>query len=173
MGEQGPDARERCTVASEHRPRWAASALNSSPVAPSNHGEPWLVQASGDEVVEDGTPGLGGLAADAIHGEQHLPPVLAHADDDEERDRGRLAVERHSDRPCLSRMSRTIPSSSSERAFQASEFVLDLSRHPADDVLADARGEHWPRAQWRTWRALVRDTKVEAISDIGSERAVR
>ena len=54
-------------------------------------------QAARDEVVENGTPGLGGLAAHVLDGQQHLLPVLAHADDDEERDRGRLAVEPHSD----------------------------------------------------------------------------
>ena len=45
------------------------------------------------EIVEDGAPGLGALAAHALDREQHLLAVLAHAEDDEQRDRGRLAVE--------------------------------------------------------------------------------
>ena len=40
-------------------------------------------------------PGLGALAAHALDREQHLLAVLAHADDDEQRDRGRFAVEPH------------------------------------------------------------------------------
>src|SRR4029453_18596915 len=48
-----------------------------------------------DEVVEDGAPSLGALAAHAPDREQHLLAVRAHAEDNEERDRGRLAVEPH------------------------------------------------------------------------------
>ena len=40
-------------------------------------------------------PGLGALAAHALDREQHLLAVLAHADDDEQRDGGGLAVEPH------------------------------------------------------------------------------
>src|ERR1044071_9021605 len=50
-----------------------------------------------DEVVENGTPGLGRFPAHVLDGEQRLLPVLAHPNDDEERDRGRLAVEPHPD----------------------------------------------------------------------------
>src|SRR4029434_8230445 len=48
-----------------------------------------------DETVEDSAPGFGALAAHALDREQHLLAVLAHAEDNEERDRGRLAVEPH------------------------------------------------------------------------------
>src|SRR6202022_1979813 len=48
-----------------------------------------------DEIVEDSAPGLGALAAHALDREQHLLAVRAHAEDNEERDRGRLAVEPH------------------------------------------------------------------------------
>src|SRR4029450_12848722 len=48
-----------------------------------------------DEVVEDSAPGLGALAAHALDREHHLLAVRAHAEDNEQRDRGRLAVEPH------------------------------------------------------------------------------
>src|SRR6185437_6766520 len=46
-----------------------------------------------DEVVEDAAPGFGALATHALDREQHLLAVRAHAEDNEQRDRGRLAVE--------------------------------------------------------------------------------
>ena len=49
-------------------------------------------QAALDEIVEDGAPGLGALAAHALDREQHLLAVLAHAKDDKERDSSRFAV---------------------------------------------------------------------------------
>ena len=52
-------------------------------------------QAALYEIVEDGTPSLGALATHALDREHHLLAVLAYADDDEERDRGRFAVEPH------------------------------------------------------------------------------
>src|SRR5271157_2916276 len=48
-----------------------------------------------DEIVEHGAPGLGTLTAHALDREHHLLAVLAYADDDEERDGGRFAVEPH------------------------------------------------------------------------------
>src|SRR6185437_1440564 len=48
-----------------------------------------------DEVVEDAAPGFGALATHALDREQHLLAVRAHAEDNEQRDRGRLAVEPH------------------------------------------------------------------------------
>ena len=50
-------------------------------------------QTALDEIVEDGAPGLGALAAHALDREQHLLAVLAYAKDDKERDRSRFAVE--------------------------------------------------------------------------------
>src|SRR5205085_12310963 len=52
-------------------------------------------QPAPDEIVEDSAPGLGALPAHALDREQHLLAVRAHAEDNEERDRGRLAVEPH------------------------------------------------------------------------------
>src|SRR6266700_6780136 len=46
-------------------------------------------------IVEDRPPGLGALAAHALEREQDLLAVRAHADNDEQRDRGRFAVEPH------------------------------------------------------------------------------
>src|SRR5436189_156231 len=48
-----------------------------------------------DEVSEDSAPSLGALAAHALDREQHLLAVLAHAENDQQRDGGRLAVEPH------------------------------------------------------------------------------
>ena len=45
-----------------------------------------------DEIVEDGAPSLGALAAHALDRQQHLLAIPTHADDDEQRDGGRLAV---------------------------------------------------------------------------------
>src|SRR5664280_1138776 len=48
-----------------------------------------------DEIVEHRAPSLGALPAHALDREQHLLAIRAHAQDNEERDRGRLAVEPH------------------------------------------------------------------------------
>src|SRR5947208_13478405 len=53
----------------------------------------WLAQPALDEIVEDGAPSLAGLAAHVLDGQQHLLAVLAHAEHDQERDRGGLPVE--------------------------------------------------------------------------------
>src|SRR6202011_3780545 len=55
----------------------------------------WALQPALDEIVEDSAPGFDALAAHALDREQHLLAVGAHAEDNEERDRGRLAVEPH------------------------------------------------------------------------------
>ena len=54
-------------------------------------------RARADEIVEYRAPGLGALAAHALDRQQHLLAVLAHTEHDQERDRGRLAVEPHAD----------------------------------------------------------------------------
>jgi hypothetical protein len=64
----------------------------SSPAALEELGPP---QPALDEIVEDSAPGLGALAAHALDREQHLLAVRAHAENDEQRDGGRLAVEPH------------------------------------------------------------------------------
>lgn len=48
-----------------------------------------------DEVVEHGAPGIDALAAHAPDGEQDLLAIRAYAEDDQQRDRGRLAVGPH------------------------------------------------------------------------------
>src|ERR1700674_2067786 len=48
-----------------------------------------------DEIVQHRAPGLGTLAAHALDREQHLLAIVAHAEDNQQRDRGRLAVEPH------------------------------------------------------------------------------
>src|SRR5258708_13820683 len=45
-----------------------------------------------DEVVEDSAPGLGALAAHALDREQYLLAIRPHAENDEQRDRGRFTV---------------------------------------------------------------------------------
>src|SRR5260370_34786624 len=52
-------------------------------------------QATLDQVIEHRSPGLGPLATHGLDREQDLLAIGAHADDDEQRDRGRLAVEPH------------------------------------------------------------------------------
>ena len=54
-----------------------------------------VTQSALDEIVEDGTPSLGALATHALDRKHYLLAVPTDADDDEERDGGRLAVELH------------------------------------------------------------------------------
>ena len=51
-------------------------------------------QAAPDEIVEHGAPSLGALTTHALDREHNLLAVLAHADDDQQRDRGRFASSR-------------------------------------------------------------------------------
>ena len=88
-----------------------------------------------DEIVDDAAPSLGALAAHALDREQHLLAVVAYAEDDEQ-----LALRSSRTRTTVpSRMSRTIGSSASERAFQA--LALHLAPRPAHRVLADRSAE--------------------------------
>jgi hypothetical protein len=52
-------------------------------------------QPTADKIVEHGTSGFGALAAHTLDREQHFLTVRTHADDDQQRDGGRLAVEPH------------------------------------------------------------------------------
>ena len=54
-----------------------------------------LSQMALDEIVEDGALGFGAFFAYAFDCEQHVLCVRAHVEDNEQRDRGRFAVERH------------------------------------------------------------------------------
>src|SRR2546423_8325098 len=58
-----------------------------------NDEECWSPQSALEEIVEHRAPGCGGFAAHVLDREQHLLAVLAHADDDKQRDRGGLAIE--------------------------------------------------------------------------------
>ena len=100
-----------------------AIALSSpGPIDDEEFGPP---QAAPDEIVKHGAPGLRALAAHALHREQHLLAVRAHADDNEQRDRGRLAVEPHPhDRAVENQPHDRL--SASERAFQASQSPFTL-----------------------------------------------
>ena len=62
-------------------------------------------EAARDEIVEDGAPGLGTLAAHALDRQQDLLAVRAHADDDEQRDGGRFAVEPNAHRRAVENQS--------------------------------------------------------------------
>src|SRR5581483_1605308 len=52
-------------------------------------------QAAPDEIVEQDTPGFGTLATHTLDREQYFLTVRTHADDNQQRYRGRLAVEPH------------------------------------------------------------------------------
>ena len=80
------------------------------------------------------------LAAHALDREQHLLAVLAHADDNEQRDRGRLAVEPDPDDGAVEDQpdDRLI----GERAgVPGIPVALHLPPHPAHRVLADRAAE--------------------------------
>src|SRR5271167_5183505 len=90
-----------------------------------------------DEIVEDGTPGLGALTTHALDREHHLLAVLAYADDDEERDGGRFAVEPHAHHGA-------VENEPYDRLFGQRAgvprvpIVLHLAPGPAHRVLADS-----------------------------------
>ena len=92
-------------------------------------------QAALDEIVEHGTPGLGALATHALDREHHLLDVLAYADDDEQRDGGRFAVEPHAHH-------RAVENEPHDRLVSQRAGVpgvpvgLHLPPHPAHRVLA-------------------------------------
>lgn len=104
-------------------------------------------QAAPDELVEHDMPSFGTLAAHTLDREQDVLTVRTHADDDKQRDRCHLAVE-PSPTTVPSRINRTIVSSASQRAFQASPSLFPL-RHtrltvslptaPANNVLSAPR----------------------------------
>src|SRR5258708_35695430 len=78
-----------------------------------------------DEVSEDSAPGLGALAAHALDREQHLLAVLAHAENDQQRDRCRLAVEPHAHHGAVEDQAHNRPLVS-ERVCQASQSLFTL-----------------------------------------------
>ena len=92
-------------------------------------------QTALDEIVEDSAPGLGALSAHAFDCEQHLLAVRAHAEDNEQRDRGRLAVEPHAHH-------RAVENKPHDRLLDQRAGIpgvpvgLHLAPHPAHRVLA-------------------------------------
>src|SRR5471030_1314051 len=93
-----------------------------------------------DEIVEDSAPGLGALAAHAFDREQHLLAVRAHAENDEQRDRGRLAVEPYANDGAVEDQAHDrIPG---QRAgVPGIPVALHLAPRPAHGVLADCPAE--------------------------------
>ena len=110
-------------------------------------------QAARHEAVEDGAPGLRRLAAHALDREQHLLAVLAHTEHNEERDCGGLPVEPNPD-DGTSRISRTIGSAASERAFQASQSLFTF-RHTRLTVSLPTAPPNRAASARRTRRVLV------------------
>src|SRR5947209_3578490 len=53
----------------------------------------WLAQPALEEIIENRAPRLAGLAAHVLEGQPQLLAVVAHAEHDQEHDRGGLAVE--------------------------------------------------------------------------------
>src|SRR6202040_3277904 len=89
-----------------------------------------------DEVSKDSAPGLGALAAHALDREQHLLAVLAHAENDQQRDGGRLAVEPHAHHGAVEDQAHD--RLSSQRAgVPGVPVALHLAPGPAHRVLAD------------------------------------
>ena len=92
-------------------------------------------QTALDEIVEDSAPGFGAFSAHAFDCEQHLLAVRAHAEDNEQRDRGRLAVEPHAHH-------RAVENKPHDRLLDQRAGIpgfpvgLHLALHPTHRVLA-------------------------------------
>src|SRR5207247_10264783 len=99
-------------------------------------------------------PCVAALPTHALDRQQYLLAIRAHADDDQQRDCGRLAVEPHVHPPVPSRMSRTIGSAASERAFQASQSAFTLRQTRLTVSLPTAPPNSAFKAR-RTRRVLV------------------
>ena len=87
-------------------------------------------QSAPDEIVEQRTPGRLAFPAHALDHEQHLLAVGAHAKRHEQQQIEVALLSSRTRATVPSRISRTIGSSASERAFQASQspFVLRQTR---------------------------------------------
>ena len=118
----------------------AASAF-SRPGAPSTTTSSGVRQSAPDEIVEQRAPGRLALPAHALDRQQHLLAVGAHAERDEQRDRGRLSVEPNArDRPVEDQPDDRLLG---ERArIPGIPVALHLAPGPADHVLADRPGEN-------------------------------
>src|SRR6266540_1070420 len=71
----------------------ACAALSSLPAI--HDQELRAAQATTDEIIENTAPGFAALPTHALDRQQYFLAIRAHADDDQQRDCGRLAVEPH------------------------------------------------------------------------------
>src|SRR6202043_187785 len=93
-----------------------------------------------DEIVEHRAPGLGALAAHALDREQNLLAVRSYAQHNEQRDRGRLAVEPHPDDGAIEDQAHDrLPGQGA--AVPGVPVALHLAPGPAHRVLADRPAE--------------------------------
>src|SRR6201996_1044078 len=100
-----------------------------------------LAQAAFGEIVENGAPRPAGLAAPVLDGPHHLLAVLAHAEDDQEGDRGRLPVEPNPNHRAV--QDQADDRFLGERAgIPAIPIALHLAPHPAHRILADRAAKH-------------------------------
>src|SRR3954453_3187869 len=82
-------------------------------------------EAAGEQVVEDAAPRRFAFPSHVAYGQEQLLPVAAHAEDDQQRDVGRLrsSLTRTT---VPSRMRRTTSSEARSRRFQASQSAFTL-----------------------------------------------
>ncbi|OJH00132.1 hypothetical protein BL313_11685 [Staphylococcus hominis] len=93
-------------------------------------------QPAFDEIAEHRAPGLGALAAHAPDREQHFLAICTHAKDNEQRDRGRLAVEPHPNDGAVEDQAHD-RLSSQRAAVPGIPIAFDLAPRPAHRVFAD------------------------------------
>src|SRR5262249_43263757 len=111
-----------------------------NPRAPADKENWGRAKAAPDEIVEQGTPGFGPLAAHTLDREQHFLTVRTYAEDNQQRYRGRLAVEPYPDHGA-------VEDQSHDRLFGQRAGIpgvpvaLHLAPHPAHRVLADRPSE--------------------------------
>jgi hypothetical protein len=112
-----------------------------------------------DEVVENSAPSLAGFAAHVLDGQQHLLAVLAHAENDQEHDRGGLPIEpdpHHS----------AVEDQPTDRFFGQRAGIPDvpialhLAPHPAHRVLADRAAEQADNARCTRAVLQLRDMAI-------------
>jgi hypothetical protein len=97
-------------------------------------------QATPDEIIEHRTPSLDAFAAHGLDREQDLLAVGAHADDHQQRDRGRLAVKPHPHHSAVEDQSHDRFLGQRAR-IPGVPVAFHLAPHPADRVFAHRAGE--------------------------------